>query len=30
MKASIAAKKTGRRFFGEIDPDYDYENKRFK
>ena len=30
MKASIAAKKTGRRFFGEIDPNYDYENKRFK
>lgn len=30
MKASIAAKKTGRRFFGEIDPDYDYENKCFK
>lgn len=30
MQASIAARKTGRRFFGEIDPDYDYENNCFK
>ena len=30
MKASSMAKKTGRRFFGEIDPNYDYVNHRFK
>lgn len=31
MKASTDSRLTGRRFFGsEIDPDYDYENKRFK
>lgn len=29
-EASIEAMKTGRRFFGEIDPDYDYEHKKFK
>ena len=29
MEASITAMKTGRRFFGEIDPAYDYENERF-
>ena len=28
--ASNIASKTGRRFFGEIDPDYDYERKTFK
>lgn len=30
LEASIAAKKTGRRVYGEIDPNYDYENKKFK
>ncbi len=30
FQASAASKKTGRRFFGETDPNYDYENKRFK
>lgn len=31
LQASIASQITGRRFFGsEIDPDYDYEAKRFK
>lgn len=29
-KASAEAKKTGRRFYGEIDPSYDYERKKFK
>lgn len=29
-QASNEAKKTGRRFFGEIDPNYDYLNQRFK
>lgn len=29
-EASINSLKTGRRFFGEIDPNYDYENKKFK
>ncbi len=28
--AASEAKKTGRRFYGEIDPNYDYLNKRFK
>ena len=26
----IHVSQTGRRFFGEIDPNYDYENKKFK
>lgn len=30
MQAGVEAKKTGRRVYGEIDPNYDYENKRFK
>ena len=30
LEASISSLKTGRRFFGEIDPEYDYERKRFK
>lgn len=30
MEASIATMKTGRRFFGEIDPEYDYEKRKFK
>ena len=29
MEASIYSMKTGRRFFGETDPKYDYENRRF-
>lgn len=29
LEASFASMKTGRRFFGETDPEYDYENKRF-
>lgn len=29
-KASAEAKKTGRRFFGETDPNYDYQKKQFK
>ena len=29
MEASINSMKTGRRFFGETDPKYDYENRRF-
>lgn len=29
-QASFEAQKTGRRFYGEIDPEYDYENRRFK
>ncbi|MBE6130199.1 MAG: thermonuclease family protein [Erysipelotrichaceae bacterium] len=28
--ASSQAKKTGRRFFGETDPNYDYDRKEFK
>lgn len=28
--AASEAKKTGRRFYGETDPNYDYLNKRFK
>lgn len=31
LEASISSQITGRRFFGsEIDPNYDYENRRFK
>lgn len=30
LQASINSMKTGRRFFGEIDPNYDYENRKFK
>lgn len=31
LQASITSQITGRRFFGsEIDPNYDYENRRFK
>lgn len=30
MEASIATMKTGRRFFGEIDPEYDYDRRKFK
>ncbi len=30
LLASIEAMKTGRRFHGEIDPEYDYVNGRFK
>ena len=30
MEANMKAKATGRRFFGEVDPNYDYENKEFK
>lgn len=30
MEANMKAKTTGRRFFGEVDPNYDYENKEFK
>ena len=30
QKASAEAKKTGRRFYGEIDPNYDYNRKEFK
>ena len=30
IDADMHVSKTGRRFFGEIDPNYDYENKRFK
>lgn len=30
LQASFNSMATGRRFFGEIDPEYDYENRRFK
>lgn len=30
LEASIASLKTGRHFFGEIDPEYDYVKGRFK
>lgn len=30
LEASMKAQATGRRFFGETDPNYDYENKKFK
>lgn len=30
MRASTEASKTGRRVYGQLDPQYDYENKRFK
>lgn len=30
LSASAHAKQTGRRFFGEIDPNYDYNRKEFK
>ena len=30
MQVEMNVSKTGRRFFGEIDPNYDYENKKFK
>ena len=30
MLASAYAQVTGRRFFGETDPGYDYERKEFK
>lgn len=30
LEANINSMKTGRRFFGETDPNYDYENKCFK
>ena len=30
IQAAINTSKTGRRFYGEIDPNYDYENKCFK
>ena len=30
IKASNEARKTGRRFYGEIDPGYDYDRKEFK
>lgn len=30
MEASVEASRTGRRIYGEIDPDYDYANGRFK
>ena len=30
IDVDIQVQRTGRRFFGEIDPNYDYENKKFK
>ena len=30
LEAAVQASKTGRRIYGEIDPEYDYVNKRFK
>ena len=30
LQASFNSMATGRRFFGEIDPEYDYEKRRFK